>query len=140
LIFSKPLSTSNQDASLAITRPDGMTAQFDYQDGQVVYADTNLLGVYSVQSSDGASSRFTVILFSPQESQISPQASLSITGIGSAVGNSQDQKGEREVWRIVAGVALLLLIVEWLVYQRAVLAMLLQRLKSFRKQSGLTSR
>ena len=140
LVFTKPLSTSNQDATLSITRPDGISTQFEYQDGKVVYADTNLLGVYSVSSADGNSNRFTVNLFSPQESQIMPQSSLTITGIGSASGDSQDQRGERELWRMVAGIALLLLIVEWLVYQRAVLAMLLQRLKSLGKQSGLTNR
>ncbi len=140
LVFTKPLSTSNRDATLSITRPDGISTQFEYQDGKIVYADTNLLGVYSVDSADGSSSRFTVNLFSPQESQIMPQSSLAITGIGSAAGDGQDQRGERELWRMVAGLALLLLIVEWLVYQRAVLAMLLQRLKSFGKQSGLTNR
>ena len=140
LVFSEPLATSDQAATLQITRPDGTTAQFNYQDGKVVFADTTQSGVYTVDNGSGETSRFAVNLFSPQESQIAPQASIQIAGITPAAETSLQQNGEKELWRLVAGLALLLLVIEWLVYQRAVLAMLAQRIRSFSKKSGLNTR
>ena len=140
LVFSKPLSTSDQPASLQITRPDGTIAQFEYQDGKVVFADTTELGVYTVDSRAGETNRFAVNLFSPLESQINPQDTIQIAGITAAAGTSLQQNGEKELWRIIAGLALFLLVVEWLVYQRAAVAMLAQRIKSFSRKSGLNTR
>jgi hypothetical protein len=140
LIFTKPLSTSNQDATIKITRPDGTGAQLSYQDGQVVFGDTTQLGIYTIDSGEGETSRFAVNLFSPQESQIAPKDSIQIAGITPAAGAGLQQNGEKELWRIIAGLALILLVIEWLVYQRAVLAMLAQRFRTFSKRSGLNSR
>jgi von Willebrand factor type A domain/Aerotolerance regulator N-terminal len=140
LIFSEPLATSDQVATLQITRPDGTTAQYNYLDGKVVFADTGELGVYKVDSGDGEISRFAVNLFSPQESQLEPQTAIQIAGITPAAGSSLQQNGEKELWRLVAGLALLLLVIEWLVYQRPVMAMLVQRVRSISKKSGLNTR
>ena len=79
-------------------------------------------------------------LFSPLESQINPQDTIQIAGITAAAGTSLQQNGEKELWRIIAGLALFLLVVEWLVYQRAAVAMLAQRIKSFSRKSGLNTR
>lgn len=140
LAFSQPLSTSGEEATLKITRPNGTSVQLGYQAGKVVFADTTQLGIYTVDAGDGVTSRFAVNLFSPQESRIAPHESIQIAGVTPAAGNSLQQNGERELWRIIAGLALLLLIIEWLVYQRAVLAMLVQRLRTFSQKSGLGSR
>jgi hypothetical protein len=139
IVFSEPLSTSDQADVLQITRPDRTIAQFKYQDRKVIFADTIQLGVYTVNGSEGRTSHFAVNLFSPQESQIDPQESLQITGIAAAAGTDLKQNGEKELWRIIAGLALLLLVVEWLVYQRAIVMMLAQRLRSLSKKSGLNT-
>ena len=140
LVFSKPLSTSEQAHTLEITRPDGTIAKLDYQDGKVVFADTSQLGVYTVKNSDGETNRFAVNLFSPQESQIEPQESIRIAGITPITMTNLQQKGEKELWRIAAGLALFILVIEWLVYQRAVMAMLVLRLRLFPKKSGPNNR
>ena len=140
LVFSKPLSTSEQASTLQITRPDGTIAKLDYQDGKVVFADTSQLGVYTVKSSNGETNRFAVNLFSPQESQIEPQESIRIAGITPITMTNLQQKGEKELWRIAAELALFILVIEWLVYQRAVVAMLVLRLRLFPKKSGLNNR
>ena len=87
LVFSEPLSTSDQPAALKITRPDGTSAQITYQDGKVVFADTTQLGVYTVENADGETSRFAVNLFSPQELQIAPKKTIQIAGISPAGGS-----------------------------------------------------
>jgi hypothetical protein len=140
LVFSKPLSTSDQNPTLQIARPDGTIAQFNYQDGKVIFADTTQIGVYTIDSGDGQTSRFAVNLFSPQESQIDPQGSIQIAGIIPDAGTSLKQNGEKELWRTIAGLALFLLVIEWLVYQRAAVAMLAQRLRSFSKKPRLNTR
>ncbi len=93
--------------------------------------------MYTVKSGNGETSRFAVNLFSPQESQISPQETIQIAGITPAGGSGLQQNGEKELWRIITGLALLLLVIEWLVYQRAALAMLVQRIRSSSKKSGM---
>jgi hypothetical protein len=69
-----------------------------------------------------------VNLMNPAESRVEPRKQLPIfqTG-GRAVAASQERSGRSELWRWLAVLALALLIVEWLVYQRPALALLRER-------------
>jgi hypothetical protein len=68
---------------------------------------------------------FAVNLFLPEESAITPRATLPIAGTTSGQGDEITQSlGRREIWRPLALLALALLLIEWLVYRRATLVQL----------------
>jgi hypothetical protein len=125
----------NVDASITdvrVTRPDGSVVPLTISNGQAIYADTDALGVYTVEQRQGdklvARQRYAVNLFAPDESRIAPQAELSVpqvSGLQQAV--TQERVGRQEIWRWLAALALLVLIVEWLVYQRNGLIYLRER-------------
>ncbi len=121
-----------------LTRPDGTQIsstrgeQITIQNGQAVYADTDALGIYVVEEfKDGdlqARHRYAVNLFAANESQVEPEEELAITqtsGLQSATTN--ERVGRQEIWRWLAALALIVLIIEWLVYQRNGIAYLRDR-------------
>jgi Ca-activated chloride channel homolog len=93
------------------------------QNNQLVYADTEMLGVYTVEEYQGnelqARHRYAVNLFNPNESRVQPQPNLAIeqaSGLQSA--ETSPREGKQEIWRWLAFLALLVLIVEWVVYHK----------------------
>ncbi len=120
-----------------VTGPDGRqassrTGEVQLSDGQAIYADTDRLGVYTVEElRDGelvATHRYAVNLFSPRESAIAPQRDLAVPQTSGAQSTiSRERDGRQELWRWLALLALLVLVIEWLVYQRNGLAYLRQR-------------
>ena len=124
-------------SEVRVTRPDGTTVsstgkEVQIQGGQAIYAGTDALGVYTVAAYRGgerlAQHRYVVNLFAPNESRIAAQRDLTIpqtSGVQSTV--SRERDGRQEIWRWVALVALVVLLVEWLVYQRNGLAYLRER-------------
>lgn len=123
-----------------ITRPDGNKITVQAKNGQATFTGTLLLGKYEVNWKDGIPARFAINLFSPGESNIQPLDNLA--GVETQTGSSTSgaEAGQHEWWRWLATVALLLLIVEWLVYQRAALRRLLDavrgRIKRLAHSSG----
>ncbi|MGQ9829727.1 MAG: vWA domain-containing protein [Roseiflexus sp.] len=126
-----------------VIRPDGRVEAMQIRDGQAIYAETGTPGPYLVeQVRDNQvieQRRFAVNLFSPDESNIAPAGELrvsQVSGLQQAV--TREQVGRQEVWRWLAAAALLVVVVEWLVYQRNGLAYLRQRFRSalaMRRQS-----
>ena len=124
-------------SEVRVTRPDGTTVsstgdQVQIRDGQAIYAGTDGLGVYTVEVYRGsevlARHRYAVNLFAPNESRIAAQRDLNIpqtSGVQSTVARERD--GRQEIWRWVALVALIVLLIEWLVYQRNGLSYLRER-------------
>ena len=109
--------------SVRVTRPDGTTEEVEINEGQAIYANTSDLGPYTVEQRQGdrlvGRQRYAVNLFAPDESLIAPQAELEVpqeSGLEQAV--TQERVGRQEIWRWLAAVALAVLIIEWLVYQR----------------------
>ncbi len=135
----QPLAVQVDQAitEVRVTRPDGIQVSsrnqtIQVQNGQAVYADTDTLGVYTLEEFAGdrlvARHRYAVNLFAPNESRIAPQQDLTVqqsSGLQSTV--SRDRVGRQEFWRWLAALALLVLIIEWLVYQRNGLAYLRDR-------------
>jgi hypothetical protein len=84
------------------------------------YADTNQVGAYTVQVGDTRGA-FAVNFFNSLESDITPNASVTF---GAAAAPAEQPKlsafTQREIWRWAAALALVLLLVEWWVYQRGV--------------------
>jgi len=123
------LSLPPEVESVAVRRPDGSTARLEPEDRRVTFADTAQLGVYQLTWGEDARASLAVNLFSPAESDIQPAGSLPLVGAGEG-GEAAPQQARREWWRPLAWLALALLTVEWLVYQRASLTRLWGRVKS----------
>ena len=134
-----PVDASITDVRL--TRPDGQTVNLPIQNGQVLYADTEALGPYTIEQRQGdrlvARQRFTVNLFSPAESRVAPKADLNVpqtSGLQQAV--TRERVGRNELWRWLAAAVLALLLIEWLVYQRNGIAYLRQRWRQRRSMAA----
>lgn len=111
----------------------------ELENGQLVFTATNQPGVYTVEEFRNdeleARHRYAVNLFAPEESRITPQEQLAIqqaSGLQTAI--TRDQAGRQEFWRWLAAIALIILLVEWLVYQRSALTNLRTRWQQWRHQ------
>jgi len=132
------------DASITrvhVTRPDGQGTDLEIKNGQAIDADTGALGVYIVEQFQGdklvARQRYAVNLFAPDESAIAPQADLKIqqtSGLQQATTN--ERVGREEFWRWLAAIALIVLVAEWLVYQRNGITYLRQRWQQRRARAS----
>lgn len=127
------LALPPQAGSIQIIAPDGAVTLLPQEEGRVLFSGTSQTGVYrlSWEQPDGALEvPFAVNLFAPQESSVLPAGSLPLSG-SEAQGDVQaDGRARQELWRGLALLALVVLVLEWMVYQRAVLNRWLRRLKS----------
>ncbi|MCG8351556.1 MAG: hypothetical protein MI924_27635, partial [Chloroflexales bacterium] len=131
------LQVDSSITEVRVTKPDGtavssLTDAVQIQNNQAVFAATDELGVYLVEEfRDGErvfSHSYAVNLFAPGESQVAPQQDLEITqASGLQTTASNERVGRQEFWRWLAALALLVLVIEWLVYQRNGLAYLRDR-------------
>jgi hypothetical protein len=109
-----------------ITRPDGSQARLEPERSRATYGDTAQLGIYKVEW-EGGEAHFAVNLFLPGESDLLPAGSLPLTETAEGTGEASeepDRMARREWWRALALAALILLLIEWLVYHRATVARL----------------
>ncbi len=91
--------------------------------GQTLFSETNELGYYAVNfiSKDATKAEyFAVNLFDPAESNISPREKLQI-GSTSVTPAVSQQVGLQELWKWLAGLALVVLMIEWQVFHRKTL-------------------
>jgi hypothetical protein len=108
------------------------------ENGQVALADTHQLGLYRVSWEPGFEAGVAVNLFAPQESDIAPADSLPLGGAEAGEAAAGAGQARREWWRPLALLALLVLMVEWFIYQRAALARLRDEIKSKLARSSKT--
>ncbi|MBS1251215.1 MAG: hypothetical protein MAG451_00246 [Anaerolineales bacterium] len=128
------LATPPEVDQVTLTYPDGRTVTRAPKRGQLTFDDTDQLGVYqlTLHSQDNVveETLFGVNLFSPAESAITPRATLPIAGaVRGEAGQPPQTLGQRELWRPLAFIALALLVIEWLVYQRSTLSRAWSRLQ-----------
>lgn len=91
----------------------------------------------SINNGYAQSFSFAVNLFSPQESDTQPLEALLIGGEPLTAGlQPNDQESRREWWRALALLALSVLTAEWLLYHRAALIRLRERIKFFSTKKG----
>ena len=111
---------------VTIRFPDGREEPVSMRDpGQFNYGPLQRVGIYAVSwdepgLSERQSRRFAVNLMNPAESMIIPAENLAFAN-EAVIGDGRvmnDANARSNVWPILLGVALLLLVVEWWVYQR----------------------
>jgi hypothetical protein len=86
---------------------------------ELAYGPPNLVGVYDVSWADKVGYRFAVNLFDPQESQIEPRDELKI-GEDQVKQTQEPVKKRQELWPWFLLAALVLLLLEWYVYNRRI--------------------
>lgn len=133
------------DASgVSVTPPGRRPVVVAPANGQAIFADTDAPGVYQVAVERAGrpplERAVAVNLSDPAEARVEPRKQLPIFQSGGrAVAASAERAGRSELWRWLAGLALALLILEWLVYQRPALAIIRERLwprRPLRAQAG----
>jgi hypothetical protein len=115
LIHSQP--AVNQ---VGITTPSGKIFSYPPASNGVLFSQTQELGLYAVNYIQGdtqSAEYFAVNLFDSQESDIQPQASLSI-GRSTIHASTANYLSLRELWPWLAVLALSILMLEWWVYHR----------------------
>ncbi len=113
-------------SDVTIRFPDGREEPVSMREpGQFNYGPLQRVGIHAVSweepgFSERQSRRFAVNLMNPAESMIIPAENLAFAN-EAVVGDGRvmnDANARSNVWPILLGVALLLLVVEWWVYQR----------------------
>jgi hypothetical protein len=113
--FNQPENSTQ----VTLEKPGGGVEPLESQDGKLLIPGPDQLGIYEVSWGEGGSAQFAVNLFSPQESDIMPAGQLSVAGLEADGEAEGQQQAQREWWRPLIWLALVLIILEWLVYQRA---------------------
>ncbi len=110
--------------ALKVTRPDGSSTQLEIQEGSAIFADTDQLGAYTVSWGEDQNLTYVVNLSNPQELDIQPVESLPLLESTAGAEDTSTQLARREWWRPLLSIALLVLTIEWLVYNRVTLSKL----------------
>ena len=129
---SLALRTKSLAERLTIKKPDGSETQVDRnKDGSYLFHETEQPGYYEILEKDQVVGRFAVNLFDGQESDVrltvaadddpndnvEPVASLSI---GHVEVKGTTRPARQEIWRPILLLAILLLLVEWYIYNKRV--------------------
>jgi len=122
--------------SLSVIRPDGSSTQLEIHEGHAIYADTTQLGVYRVTWGEDQAISFAVNLSNPQESDIRPIESILLLTNASDSEGTNNRQARHEWWRPLALIALVILVIEWLVYNRATLSKLWHNVRTFSRSSA----
>jgi hypothetical protein len=111
----QPITIRAGQPMVALTTPAGETEEFAVAEGSVIFADTMLVGSYGVRDQPP----FAVTLLSEAETDTTPRDSIR-TRDGDVGGKAESFRSEREVWRWIALVTLMILAVEWWIYHRRI--------------------
>ncbi len=108
--------------TLRITRPDGDVRRLDVDRETLVYADTGISGIYTLEAVESGnvmqSTEFAVNLFDTVESNIAVRDSITLGADVISEAGEGEEVGQREFWPWLAAIALLILMAEWWVYHR----------------------
>ncbi|MBI5667031.1 MAG: BatA domain-containing protein [Chloroflexi bacterium] len=118
---SLPVRPPFEATSVRVTLPNGTARSLEVGRETLVFADTDQPGIYRVDILNGStviqSAPFAVNLFAPGESNIAPQPTITLSG-ATITPTAREEVGQREFWPLAALLALLVLLVEWVVYHR----------------------
>jgi hypothetical protein len=118
------LNVPAQVERLRLTFPSGAETMLPVEAGRTNLPPLPQPGLYSLAFEPGnaevASTRFAVNFFDPLESAIAPYPELNLTGtVEAGAGSASLPPARQEWWWPLALGALILLVLEWLVYQRS---------------------
>jgi hypothetical protein len=87
-----------------------------------LFGATEQVGIYQVRRDDGIERSFAVNLLDPRESNIIPQTRVRIGPDEKEAGKEQNREWHqpRELWKWIALAALVLLLLEWYIYNRRI--------------------
>ncbi len=126
------LRVSGAAEALEVELPDGTRRQLALeQPGRLVFHETGQLGVYQIREKNQVKKRFAVNLFDRQESDIrlrvrqESEASLKVVdslsiGYVDVAAQSPTSAVRRELWKPLLVGALVVLMIEWYIYNRRV--------------------
>ena len=107
--------------ALRVRLPDGALQELSLARRPLLFAGTQQPGIYTLEVIEGGavtrSQSFAVNLFDPAESDILPREML-FFGQASVAPGAREEQGQLEFWPLAALLALLVLLLEWIVYQR----------------------
>jgi hypothetical protein len=112
------LALSQQETSAHVTMPDGTSKNFpiDSSANEFVFGDTYKQGIYRLELGTN-STVFCVDLLDATESNIKPRDELNL-GRYTKVQATTMQRANTELWRTIAGLGLIVLLLEWWYYHR----------------------
>ncbi len=102
-----------------VIRPDGSIEIIDLNSENPVIEDTTQVGIYRVDFPDQDYAYFSVNLFSPQESAISPGKGVTAANAVPTNAPGSQPLAKQEWWRLAGVLGLVILLIEWLVFYRA---------------------
>ncbi|MCL4266000.1 MAG: BatA domain-containing protein [Anaerolineae bacterium] len=121
-----PVSITPAASSTAVIviKPDGTIWNAEVGEGEVIFAETDQLGLYQVRLRDGGvggeerpAGSFAVNLFNLAESAILPAAGVQV-GQTAVTITEQGAVGQREFWPWLLALAFVVLLLEWWVHHR----------------------
>lgn len=113
-VLRTPVTAAEGD--LVLTLPDRSRRAVQPVNGEVVWADTSSVGVYTLGTAEG-NRRWAVDLRDPDEADLTPRGEVDVGG-RTLANEQQPPLGRHPVWPTLAALALALLLVEWHLYHR----------------------
>jgi hypothetical protein len=105
--------------TLFVTPPGGRAVQLERGlRPDFVFGDTERVGVYKYQTKDGPWHSFAVTLIDSNESNIEPRPEIRIGA--SRIATEKERSEPREIWKWILLLAVALLAIEWVVYNRRI--------------------
>jgi hypothetical protein len=104
---------------IRVTGPDGKNYSLPVESDPVLFASTDKTGLYQVDIPGQPLQYLAVNLLDPDESNIAPEEELELAGQTIAAGGG-DLRTNREIWKSLASLALVLFLLEWWVYHRRI--------------------
>jgi len=105
---------------VTVTRPDGVVDRVPSSGNQTIhYAGTRKVGVYKVDPGVAGQDQFATNLFDPVESRVAPASTL-VLGASKIEAKAGRMQVNQPAWRYLLLTMLVLLLVEWIVYNHRV--------------------
>jgi hypothetical protein len=119
-------------SSLQLLPPSGQAIEAERNDARTASYQPTTAGIYTVKwlDSEQPPIQFTVNLFAPHESNITPIPELALTSSSFGRNNTQvassglTGQAQQEFWRPLLLIGLLILLIEWMLYQKDALVRL----------------
>lgn len=135
-LLIRPLPGTSE---VTVERPDGSTADLKTSGEPVAFTETRQVGSYRVTyrgpEGDLGTDEFAVNMVHEGESQVSPRASLDGLREALPAGQPTLPPGLDEIWTWLASLALLLLLIEWWLYNRQTATAVAQQASHARMRS-----